>query len=154
MQYSRLLFYFPCYGSNFDRQCNTGWISRRWISWTLKSIEHNSGTIQKKKNWIWRSYYHFFFLTAILAPTHLLHGSYSSVLMRLHHHSIDLLIFLKKDTYIYATRTHAYPHTNMSAHILQNLTYVLDNLGVKVKNMNFNTRGTCLQVKLMMKLYE
>ena len=75
--------------------------------------------------------------------------------MRLHHHSIDLLIFLKKDTYIYATRTHAYPHTNMSAHILQNLTYVLDNLGVKVKNMNFNTRGTCLQVKLMMmKLYE
>ena len=37
----------------------------------------------------------FFFLTAILAPTHLLHGSY--VLMRLHH-SIDLLIFLKKDT--------------------------------------------------------
>ena len=101
MQYSRLLFYFPCYGSNFDRQCNTGWISRRWISWTLKSIEHNSGTIQKKKNWIWRSYYHFFFLTAILAPTHLLHGSYSSVLMRLHHHSIDLLIFLKKDiTYL------------------------------------------------------
>ena len=62
MQYSRLFFYFPCYGSNFDRQCNTGWISRRWISWTLKSIEHNSGTIQKKKNWIWRSYYHFFFL--------------------------------------------------------------------------------------------
>ena len=104
----------------------------------------------------------FFFLTAILAPTHLLHGSYSSVLMRLHHHSIDLLIFLKKDTYIYATRTHAYPHTNMSAHILQkrrgchqNPTYGLDNLGVKVKNMNFNTRGTCLQVKLMMmKLYE
>ena len=75
----------------------------------------------------------FFFLTAILAPTHLLHGSY--VLMRLQHHSIDLLIFLKKDTYIYATRTHAYPHANMSAHILQkrrgchqNLTYVLDNL--------------------------
>ena len=103
-----------------------------------------------------------FFLTAILAPTHLLHGSYSSVLMRLQPHSIDLLIFLKKDTYIYATRTHAYPHTNMSAHILQkrrgchqNLTYGLDNLGVKVKNMNFNTRGTSLQVKLMMmKLYE
>ena len=100
MQYSRLLFYFPCYGSNFDRQCNTGWISRRWISWTLKSIEHNSGTIQKKKKLNLKVILSFFFLTAILAPTHLLHGSYSSVLMRLHHHSIDLLIFLKKDMYL------------------------------------------------------
>ena len=109
MQYSRLLFYFPCYGSNFDRQCNTGWISRRWISWTLKSIEHNSGTIQKKKKLNLKVILSFFFLTAILAPTHLLHGSYSSVLMRLHHHSIDLLIFLKRIrifTQLVHTRTH------------------------------------------------